>query len=61
MSARERYEEAFWPLAALPLLLLGVGAAVLLHPSAVAIGALAALAVAAALGEFILLSVTVEY
>ena len=52
--SREKYEEAFWPLVVLPLLLAGVGALVVLHPSAVAVAALCALAIPMALTEVII-------
>lgn len=52
--SRERYEEGFWPLVVLPLLLTGVGAIVMLHPSAVALAALGALTIPIALTEVII-------
>ena len=52
--SRKRYEEAFWPLVALPLLLAGVGAIVLFHPSVVALAALGALTIPIALTEVII-------
>lgn len=51
MSFGEKYAQAFWPLAALPLFVVGVGVVVLLHASFVAVVALAVLVVDAALGE----------
>lgn len=55
-SFQERYVEAFWPLAALPLVLGGVAVAVALQPSVVAVGALVVLAIDVALGEVIILA-----
>jgi hypothetical protein len=51
MSRREKYEQGFWPLAALPILLVVVATVVVLHASALAVGALAALAAPVALTE----------
>lgn len=52
--SREKYEEAFWPLAVLSLLLVGVGAIVVLHTSAVAIAALVDFNVPVVLTEVII-------
>ncbi len=52
--SREKYEEAFWPLAVLPALLAGVGTIVVFHPSAVALAALGALIIPTALIEVII-------
>ncbi len=54
MSRREKYEQGFWPLAALPILLGVVATVVGLRPSVLAVGALAALVAPVALTEVLI-------
>ena len=51
---REKYEQGCWPLAVLPLLFAGVAAVVVFHASALALGALVAIAAPVALTEVLL-------